>query len=81
MCVCAKLCQSCLAFCNPMDCSLPDSSVHGILSRQEYWSGLPCPSPGESFGPGIKPTSLTSPALARITWEALYMCVHAQSLQ
>ena len=29
--------------CYPMDCSLPSSSVHGIL-RQEYWSGLPCPS-------------------------------------
>ena len=29
---------------NPMDCSLPGSSVHGIL-HQEYWSGLPFPSP------------------------------------
>ena len=27
-----------------MDCSLPGSSVHGI-SRQEYWSGVPLPSP------------------------------------
>ena len=25
------------------------------LSRQEYWSGLPCPSPGGLFNPGIKP--------------------------
>ena len=30
-CVCAKLFQSCPTLCNPMDCSLPDSSVHGIL--------------------------------------------------
>ena len=30
--------------CNPMDCSLPGSSVHGIL-QQEYWSGLPFLSP------------------------------------
>ena len=30
--------------CDPMDCSLPGSSVHGF-SRQEYWSGLPFPSP------------------------------------
>ena len=30
-------------FCDPMDCSLPGSSVHGI-SRQEYSSGLPFPS-------------------------------------
>ena len=29
---------------NPMDCSPPGSSVHGF-SRQEYWSGVPSPSP------------------------------------
>ena len=33
-------------------------------SRQEYWSGLPCPPPGDLPNPGIKPTSLESPALA-----------------
>ena len=33
-----------------MDCSAPGSSVHRI-SRQEYWSGLPFPSPGESSWP------------------------------
>ena len=31
--------------CGPMDRSLPGSSVRG-LSRQEYWSGQPLPSPG-----------------------------------
>ena len=36
----AKLLQSCLTLCDPMDCSPPGSYVHG-LSRQEYWSGLP----------------------------------------
>ena len=47
------------------------------FSRQEYWSGLLCPSPGELPSPGIKPTSLTSPSLAggfctcSTTWEAL----------
>ena len=30
--------------CDPMNCSLPGSSIHGF-SRQEYWSGLPFPSP------------------------------------
>ena len=30
--------------CNPMDCSLPGSSLHGI-SGKEYWSWLPFPSP------------------------------------
>ena len=46
------------------------------FSRQGYWSGLPCPSPGDLPIPGIKPKSLRSPALAdrffitRATWEA-----------
>ena len=33
------------------------------FSRQEYWSGLPFPSPGNLPDPGIKPTSLAPPAL------------------
>ena len=46
------------------------------FSRQEYWSGLPCPPPGHPPNPGIKPGSLMSPALAGgffttgATWEA-----------
>ena len=46
------------------------------VSRQEYWSGLPCPLPGDLPNPGIKPTSLTSSALTgrffttSATWEA-----------
>ena len=35
------------------------------FSRQEYWSGLPCPPPPADIpDPGIKPTSLMSPELA-----------------
>ena len=34
------------------------------FSRQEYWSALPCPPPGDLPDPGIEPLSLTSPALA-----------------
>ena len=34
--------------------------------RQEYWSGFPFPSPGDLPNPGIEPTSLMSPALARV---------------
>ena len=34
------------------------------FSRQEYWSGLPFPSPGDLVGPGIEPVSLESPAQA-----------------
>ena len=46
------------------------------FSRQEDWSGLPCPAPGDPPNPRIKPTLLMSPALAsrffttRATWEA-----------
>ena len=32
--------------------------------RQESWSGLPCPSPGDLPDQGLEPTSLMSPALA-----------------
>ena len=34
------------------------------FSRQEYQSGLPCPSPADLSDPGIEPPSLESPALA-----------------
>ena len=48
--------QPCSTFCNSVDCYLPGSSVHGIL-RQEYWSGLSFPSPGDLFNPGTEPGS------------------------
>ena len=43
-----------------MDCNPPGSSAHGF-PRQEYWSGLPFPTPGDFPNLGIEPTS---PALA-----------------
>ena len=46
--------QPCQTLCDPVDCSPPGSSVLGF-SRQEYWSGLPFPSPGDLPHPGIKP--------------------------
>ena len=39
-------------FCDPMDCSLPGSSF-AAFSRQEYWSGLLCPPPGDLPNLGI----------------------------
>ena len=42
--------------CHPMDGSLPGSGSLGF-SRQEYWSGLPFPSPGDLPNPGIEPGS------------------------
>ena len=63
--------------CDPMDSSLPGSSVCEILqARILQW--IPFPSPGDLPGPGTEPTSLMSPALAggffttrAATWEAL----------
>ena len=40
-----------------MECTLPGSSVFGEstgFSRQEYWPGLPFPSPGDLLDPGIE---------------------------
>ena len=57
-CVHAKLLQSCPTFCKPHG-----SSVHEILqTRMLEWVAMP--SCRGSPDPGIKPTSLTSPALA-----------------
>ena len=64
-----------ICLCNPTDCSLPGSCVHGILqARILEW--LACPTPGDLPDPGIELTSLMSPALAdgffttSTTWEA-----------
>ena len=46
-----------------MDYNPSGSSVHGFL-RQEYWSGLPFPPPGDLPDSGMEPESLVSPALA-----------------
>ena len=70
-----KLLQLCPVLCDPMEHSLPGSSVHGILQARRM-EGLPYPPPGIFLAPEIKPESLTSPALAggfftiHATWEA-----------
>ena len=50
----ALVAQLCPTLCNPMDCSPPGSSFHGILQAR-IWSGLPFPSPGDLHNPGIEP--------------------------
>ena len=55
VCVCVCVCevtQSCPTLCDPIDCSPPGSSVSMGFSRQEYWSRLPFPSPGDLPNPG-----------------------------
>ena len=51
--MCATSLQLCPTLNNPVDCSLPGSSLHGIL-QEEYWSGLLCPPPGDLSNPGIE---------------------------
>ena len=46
--------QLCLTVCNPMNSS-PSGSPTMEFSKQEYWSGLPFPSPGDLPNPGIEP--------------------------
>ena len=75
MCAAAKWFQLYPSFCDPMDCACQAFLSMGF-SKQEYWSELPCPPPGDLPDPGIEPVSLISPALAgefftkSTTWEA-----------
>ena len=50
----AKSLQSCPTLCDRIDGSPPGFPSMGF-SRQEYWSGLPFPSPGDLPNPGIEP--------------------------
>ena len=63
MCACVQLLSHVWLFVAPwtIACQAPLSVG---FSRQEYWSGLPFPSPGDLLDLGIKPKSLVSPALA-----------------
>ena len=62
ICVCVLVTQSCLTLCDPMDASLPGSSVHGILQAKILES---LPSPGDLPDPR---TELSSPALQADSW-------------
>ena len=69
--------QSCPSLCDPMDCSPPGSSIHGISQARilewvaiSFWSGnngireTAISSSRDLPDPGIEPSPLTSPALA-----------------
>ena len=80
VCVCGcSLTQSCLTLCSPCTAACHAPLFMGF-SRQEYWSGLPFPTPGDLADPGMEPMSLASSALAggfftstSTTWEALLL--------
>ena len=52
-----ELLQLCPAFCNPPWTVAHQAPLSMGFSRQEYWSGLPCSSPGDLPNPGIEPGS------------------------
>ena len=53
----SEVAQLCPILCDPMESSLHQAPLSIGFSRQEYWSGLPFPSPGNLPDPGIKPRS------------------------
>ena len=82
LCVHVKLLQLCLTLCDVMDVCYQAPQSMGF-SRQQYWSGLPCPTLGDLPDPGLEPESLKYPSLAladrffatSTTWEALHECI------
>ena len=58
--------KSCLTLATP--CSVAHQAPLSMgFSKQEYWSGLPFPSPGDLPSPGIKPASHTLQADSLLT--------------
>ena len=53
----SEVAQSCLTLCDPMDCIAHQAPQSMEFSRQEYWSGLSFPSPGDLPNPGVEPRS------------------------
>ena len=68
-------CFSCVHLCETLWTVAHQAPRSMGFSKQEYWSGLPCPPPGDLPDPKTEPASLRSPALAAgfftisATWE------------
>ena len=73
-----RVAQSCLTLWHPMDCSRGTDQVPLSMefSRQEYWDGLPFPSPGDLPNPEIEPQSpaLQGDSVPSEPQEALFKC-------
>ena len=63
--------QSCLTLCDPMDYIACQAPLFMEFSRQEYWNGLPFPSPKDLPYPGIEPTP--SPVLQAMLYHLNYV--------
>ena len=68
-------CFRCVGFFATLWTTAHQALLSKGFPRQEHWSELPCPPPGDLPNPGLKPASLRSPALAGrffttiTTWE------------
>ena len=59
---CVLSCFSCVRLCVTLWTVAHQAPLSIRFSRQEYWSGLPCPSPGDLPYPESEPSSPVSPA-------------------
>ena len=81
VCVCVKLLQSCQTLCDSMDCKPTYGAPLSMgFFREEYWTGLPCPPPGDLPDPRIEPViPATIPALqvdSGFYWTfILFLCI------
>ena len=62
--MCAQSLSHIRLFCSPMDCSPHQAPPPMEFSREEHWSRLPFPSPGDLPDPVVELTAVVSPALA-----------------
>ena len=86
VCVCVHVCLcACSVVCGlvtPWTVVAHQAPLSIGFSRQQYWSELPLPSPGDLPNLGIEPESLASPALAGrffttdATWEYICICIN-----
>ena len=70
--------QSCLTLCDPMDCSPPGSSVHGIFEAR-IWDRLPFPPPGDL--PNLRDQTHTSCVSCIGRWSPYHCCHRTSALQ
>ena len=71
VCVCVKLLQSCQTLCESMDCKPACRAPLSIgFFREECWSGLPFPPPGDLPDPGVELRSLN------VSWTGKWLLYH-----
>ena len=85
MCVCIHVCCAVLSCFNHVQLFATlwtvahQAPLSMGFSRQEHWSGLPCPPPGALPDPGMEPGSLTPPALAGGVFTTNAVCSRART--